>query len=83
MLGIDYADANKNENGSLPHISMNQTNIFSYSLEKNIYCHNQDLIQNLWIAYQGKPTKNQVTEGLDNKVKNKLNFDFLVLMFLY
>ena len=72
MLGIDYADTNKNENGLLPQISMNQTNIFNYSSEKKIYCRNQDLIQNLWTEYQGKPTKNQIAEGLDNKVKKNI-----------
>jgi hypothetical protein len=72
MLGIDYADANKNENGSLPQISMGQPNIFSYSSEKRIYCCNQDLIQNLWTEYQGKPTKKQVAKGLDNKVKKNI-----------
>ena len=72
ILGIDYADTNKNENGLLPQISMNQTNIFNYSSEKKIYCRNQDLIQNLWTEYQGKPTKNQIAEGLDNKVKKNI-----------
>ena len=51
---------------------MNQTNIFSYSSEKKIYCRNQDLIQNLWKEYQGKPAKKQVAEGLDNKVKKNI-----------
>jgi hypothetical protein len=72
MLGIDYADANKNADGLLPQISMEQPNILSYSSEKKIYGFNQDFIQNLWQECQDKPTQKQVAEGLDNKVKKNI-----------
>ena len=73
MLGIDYADLNKNKNGLLPKITIEQpVIILNYLLGEDMYSSNQDFIQSLWKKYQGKPTEKQVAEELDNNVKEKI-----------
>ena len=84
MLGIDYAEANKDENGLLPKINRDPpTNIFKPFFGKDgeisvMYYFDQDFIQNLWEKHQGKPTEEQVSEALDNKAQDKIMSKFCI-----